>query len=371
MKYCGQPNTFLSLRMNLFSRDSGSKGRFATFIAHFIFIVIIFILPELVMNMARPNRSSFGFYPGFYFKTLVLLGVFYVNYFIVVDRTLSIGRSRILRFILWNVLLICAGLALDYVSTSIWFPPRFMKHHDMPTMQYFLRWVSYLMRDAVMMILTIGLAVALRLSLKWKDMEQQRKELQAAQRSTELDNLKSQLNPHFLFNTLNTIYALVDIDPEDAKRAVHRLSGLLRYMLYESEMMVTVSEEIGFIEDYIELMRLRMSDRPLDVEIDIAGHENDHMPPLLLVALVENAFKFGSTAEQGLPIKISMKVVDGVFLCSTENSFSEVSDKPAKKASGIGLANLRRRLSLIYGAKASLRTSVSGNLFTTRLSLPL
>ena len=123
MKYCGQPNTFLSLRMNLFSRESGSKGRFATFIAHFIFIVIIFILPELVMNMARPNRSSFGFYPGFYFKTLVLLGVFYVNYFIVVDRTLSIGRSRILRFILWNVLLICAGLALDYVSTSIWFPP--------------------------------------------------------------------------------------------------------------------------------------------------------------------------------------------------------------------------------------------------------
>lgn len=358
--------------MKLSSRQENGRSRLATFLAHFIFIVIIFILPDLVWSIARPNRPAFAFYPGFYVKTFIFIGVFYLNYFIIVDRTLSgDGKRRILRFVFWNLVLIAAGMLLDYLSSSVWFPSRRFHHSDESTIRQLLKWASFMMRDAVMIILTIGLAVALRLSMKWKDMEQQKQELLAAQRSTELDSLKSQLNPHFLFNTLNTIYALVDIDPEDAKRAVHRLSGLLRYMLYESEVMVKISEEIGFIEDYIELMRLRLSGRPIDVVIDIAGHENDQIPPLLLVSLIENAFKYGSTSESGEPIKVSMKVVDGKFCCSTVNSFSSVPRKADSKASGIGLANLRRRLSLIYGSKASLRTSVDGNIFKTSLSLPL
>ncbi len=358
--------------MKLSSRQGNGRSRLATILAHFIFIVIIFILPDLVWTIARPNRPAFAFYPGFYVKTLIFIGVFYLNYFIIVDRTLSgNGKKRILKFVFWNLLLVFGGMLIDYLSSSIWFPSRRFHTADEPTLRHLLKWTSFLMRDAVMIILTIGLAVALRLSMKWKDMEQQKQELVAEQRITELDNLKNQLNPHFLFNTLNTIYALVDIDPELAKSAVHRLSGLLRYMLYESEMMVKLSEEIGFIEDYIELMRLRLSGRPIEVEIDIAGHENDSVPPLLLVTLIENAFKYGSTSASGLPILVGMRVDGDKLLFSTENSFSSLPDKNDKKASGIGLANLRRRLSLIYGSKASFRTTVDGNVFKTNLSLPL
>ncbi len=358
--------------MKLSSRQDNGRRRLAAILAHFIFIVIIFILPDLVWTIARPNRPAFAFYPGFYVKTLIFIGVFYVNYFLIIDRTLSgNGKRRILRFVLWNALLIAAGLLIDYLSSNFLFTPRRLHRPDESSLRQLLRWLSFLARDAAMIILTIGLAVALRLSMKWKDMEQQKRDLLAAQRSTELDNLKNQLNPHFLFNTLNTIYALVDIDPEDAKRAVHRLSGLLRYMLYESEMMVKLSEEIGFIEDYIELMRLRLSGRLIEVNIDIAGHENDTVPPLLLVPLIENAFKYGSTSEPGMPIKVSMAVKGDKFWCSTVNSFSSQPDRADSRASGIGLANLRRRLSLIFGSKASLRTSVDGNIFKTQLILPL
>ena len=114
-----------------------------------------------------------------------------------------------------------------------------------------------------------------------------------------------------------------------------------------------------------------MSGRPMVFEIDIAGHENDSVPPLLLVTLIENAFKYGSTSASGLPILVGMKVDGDKLLFSTENSFSSLPDKNDKKASGIGLANLRRRLSLIYGSKASFRTTVDGNVFKTNLSLPL
>ena len=358
--------------MKNFLSDGGNRGRFADFAAHFIFIVIIFVLPELMMNIARPNHSSFEFYPGFYFKTLIMLGLFYANYYIIVDRTLSSGRNRILRFLLCNLALILVCLLLNYLVAQSFSSPRFVRRlSDAPQSQVILRWASFLMRDAVMMILTVGLAVALRLSMKWKDMEQQRKELLAAQRSTELDNLKSQLNPHFLFNTLNTIYSLIDIDPDDAKDAVHRLSGLLRYMLYESEPWVKISEEVGFITDYIELMRRRLSGRALEVNIDVHGHENDSVPPLLLVALIENAFKYGTTAETTDPIVIKIRVVDGVFECATVNSFAPIAETANKRSSGIGLANLRRRLSLIYGNRASLSTSVHDSVFSTRLTFPL
>ncbi len=234
-----------------------------------------------------------------------------------------------------------------------------------------LKSASFMMRDGAMLILTIGLAVAMRLSVKWKDMEQQRQEMLAAQRSTELDNLKSQLNPHFLFNTLNTIYALVDVDPEDAKGAVHRLSGLLRYMLYENDGSVRLGQELGFIEDYVALMRLRLGSRPVFVDIEADEYADTMVPPLLFVPLIENAFKYGNTAEPARPISISVRVEGRHIECRTTNDFAPAAAGSDRSASGIGLANLRRRLVLLYGSKASLRTSVEGQTYKSSLKIPI
>ena len=189
-------------------QGNGSRGKLVNAASHLIFIIILFILPEVMMAIAIPHRHSFVFYPGFYFKTLVYIAVFYINYLWVIDRTLVLGndRRKIGIFIAANIALIIACLVLCWIASNVWFPtPPRKARRPQPEHYVLLKTASFFLRDIVMLVLTIALAVALRLSSKWKDFQRQRQELLADQRAVELDNLKSQLNPHFLFNTLNTI----------------------------------------------------------------------------------------------------------------------------------------------------------------------
>ena len=342
--------------------------------SHLLFIIIIFVLPEVVMAISMPHRHVFAIYPGFYVKTLIYIAVFYVNYYIVIDKTLAKDASRrsILRFVLYNLVIVAFCLTLSYLISHYAFQwPQHRGPHTIPEKVKMLKLLSFVLRDMVMMVLTIGLAVALRLSAKWSDIERQRQQMLAEQRASELDNLKSQLNPHFLFNTLNTIYALVDISPDDAKKAVHRLSGLLRYMLYEDVKAVRLRQEADFIENYIALMKLRMADRRVVVDIELGGRDDAEVPPLLFIPLVENAFKYGNIAKDDYPISISLRVENGTVTCKTSNSFTEFDSGRDEKASGIGLANLRRRLQLIYGNKATLRTATDSNIYNATLTIPI
>lgn len=346
------------------------RRRFANVLVHLLFIVIIFVLPELVMAIAMPHRRGFVFYPGFYVKTLILIGIFYLNYFVIIDRT--IGRTsnrRIWSFILINLVLIIAGLFLSDVISN-WLSTMPPRRHSRSGTNYFLKYTSFLLRDAVTMLLVIGLSVALRLSAKWRDLERSNQDLISAQRTIELANLKSQLNPHFLFNTLNTIYALVDISPDDAKKAVHRLSALLRYMLYEDVKNVALRRETDFITDYVDLMKLRIADREIKVDIDLGDNGDREIPPLLFIPLVENAFKYGISAPDNVPVEIAIKARDKVLTCTTSNSFIP-GTKADKEASGIGLSNLRRRLALIYGQNATLRITCRDNIYRTKLTVLL
>ena len=356
------------------NRQEGKRHRFADFFSHLIIMLIIFILPELMMNIANPGRSAMNFFPGFYLKTLVYIAAFYINYFFVIDRTLvTQARNRhIIRFVLWNILIIIAGTALCWLASRIHWRPRHTRWEDLPWWNYMLKSASFILRDTIMMILTIALAVALKLSSKWRNLQQRHREMLAAQRTTELDNLKSQVNPHFLFNTLNTIYALIAVDPGKAQNAIHRLSGLLRYTLYENERTTELKREADFITNYVELMRMRMQSRKVNVTVELNGHENTQVPPLLCNPLIENAFKYGHSAPIDRSIDISIIVSDSRIVCSTENRFiTSDTSLEETKSSGIGLANLRRRLSLLYGNNASLRTTVNGDCYTAILCIPL
>ncbi|MCH5222025.1 MAG: histidine kinase [Muribaculaceae bacterium] len=348
------------------------RKRGVSICAHVLFMLILFILPELVLTIAFPHRRGFIFYPGFYIKTLIYISAFYVNYFIIIDRTLAKpGRVlRISRFLLYNLIVLVIGLTLGHLSTTLFSRP-FRHTIEMSIWQQVFRSASFVLRDAVMIILTIGLSVALRLPTIWANIDNQQQKMLAEQRSSELAHLKSQLNPHFLFNTLNTIYALVDIGPDEAKKALHRLSALLRYMLYEDVNSVRLSQEAQFIEDYVSLMRLRICHREVKVNIDITHYESINIPPLLFVALVENAFKFGITGNDTEPIEISMCVKDAQIAFATKNSYSLTDDEKAAKDSGIGLVNLRRRLQLLYGNKAVLNISKRNNIYEAQLSIPL
>ncbi len=342
------------------------------FISHIIVISILFLLPEFIMGYAMAASGKPHSAPQWhmYAKSLIYIAAFYIEYYYVIGHTLT-PKVRLWRFLCYNLLLLLAALGICYL---IWYYfaylPRVAESVTKPIRNPDkLRWmfVSSMVRDGVMVILTIGLAVAMRLSDHWSALERQRRDIAAEQKASELRNLKSQLNPHFLFNTLNSIYALIEISPSEAQTAVHELSQMLRYILYETPSQVTLRQETDFTRNYISLMELRMAPGIVNLNIDIADMPEAPIAPLLFIALIENAFKHGNTGDPDDRISIDISARDGVITCWTCNSFD--AKTVVDRQGGIGIANLRRRLQLIYGSSASLSTVSSGNSYTARLAI--
>ena len=200
--------------------------------------------------------------------------------------------------------------------------------------------------------------------------EQTMTELKHQNLQAEMDYLKYQINPHFFMNTLNNIHALIDIDADSAKSAVIDLSKMMRYVLYDSgHASTTLERDLQFLRNYIELMRIRYTD---DVEIRIDTPEGlplqAAIPPLLLIVFVENAFKHGVSSHRPSFIHISIGHAAGSVEATIANS--RTPRTPANKP-GIGLENVRKRLTLIYGeGNYALTILPEEERFTVKLSIP-
>lgn len=354
-------------------REVLTRQRVNTFLTHLLCIIILFILPEIITSLANPGRQI---KPWMYTKTFVFLGVFYVNYYWIIERSLD-KPKRFIRFFGYNFILILISLGFIYL---IWrFKGHFggktpLRNHVDPTeWMYLAKAAGILSRDLVMLILVIGFATALRLGDKWIQLDRRRQDMLNSQREEELKNLKSQLNPHFLFNTLNSIYALIAISPQKAQSAVHELSRLLRYVLYDTTATVSLKQELDFIDTYISLMKLRLNSAiKLDIRLDGGKDDNIPVAPLLFITLIENVFKHG-IHNPSIPLEISVTATDGVIKCTTSNGLppdDTVTNVEAKNTEGgIGLANLRRRLDLIYGNNAKLKVDTSDGNYNVSLTI--
>lgn len=351
--------------------ESGAKGldrkRLITVLTHVIFIVILCVLPEVLLRMSWTSPK--GFMPwGVYAKSGVMLAVFYLNYFVFIPRALS-RSHRWLRFIAWNLLVIAAGTLLMYfIAKWGWAPGGKRMRHAPDEWHRMIASASFMLRDAVMLLLTASLAVTIKLSGLWRALERRGEQLAAMRRESELEGLRSQLNPHFLFNTLNSIYALIAISPPEAQKAVHELSQLLRHVVYDNPERVALGREIDFLDNYISLMRLRLGSRPVDFRADISDSARP-VAPLLFMTLVENAFKHGAGSPADRPVRIAVTERGGVLTCTTFNHFVRSADADRDGAGGVGLANLRRRLELIYGRRASLVTEATDTTFKATLTI--
>lgn len=225
-------------------------------------------------------------------------------------------------------------------------------------------YTSFIISFACGIAITIKL---IRMNLRQKEVSQ---EVMKKKLETELNLLKSQINPHFLFNTLNNIYSLAMKKSDDTGPVVMKLSKLLRFMLYESEKeRILISEEVKLLEDYIELERIRYNDR-LSLTISIAiSNPNASITPLLLLPLIENAFKHGASE--------SMKTVFIEVAISEQNNKLKASVKNSKERNalpvdcgGIGLKNVRRQLELTYN-DFSLDVKNEEHLFQVDLEINL
>ncbi len=202
--------------------------------------------------------------------------------------------------------------------------------------------------------------------------ERRRRELEKEKATAELAYLKQQINPHFLFNTLNAIYSYTIGVSAPAADAVLKLSSILRYMLYQTGRdQVPLADELTVMDDYIELQKLRLTDKT-KVEVRIGGDTRNRLiEPMLLIPIVENAFKFGADSVQTSFIRIELDVESCRLTFRTTNRIVQRSSGD-RSSSGIGIRNIRRRLDLSYGpGNYLLEAGEKGDVFTVILQLKL
>ena len=188
----------------------------------------------------------------------------------------------------------------------------------------------------------------------------------------ELTNLRNQLNPHFLLNTLNNIYALTAFDTEKAQQAIQELSKLLRYVLYEDQQtFVPLEKEVDFIINYIELMRIRISAQTkIETHFDIKPNSQSSIAPLLFISLIENAFKHGISPTEQSFIDIRITEKENTISCVIRNSNFPKSSAD-KSGSGIGLEQVQKRLKLLYPNHYAWKKQISddGKVYTSSLTI--
>lgn len=323
---------------------------------HIIVWGIVIGFPFLMMTRSGFNISLADYLRHGSSSTLSFFLVFYINYCLLIPRYLFEGRIR--QYLLLNTLLIICITT----GAHLWQEYTFQNHmrgdddgqHMGPP-----KWI-FILRDVSTMILTAGLSAAIKLSRRWAQMDAARREAEKSRTEAELKNLRNQLNPHFLLNTLNNIYALIAFDADKAQTAVQELSRLLRHVLYDNQQnFVTLDKEMDFIRNYIELMRIRLSANVrVETKIDVRPDSRTEIAPLIFISLIENAFKHGISPTEPSFIRIHFSESPGEIRCEITNSYhpKSVADK---SGSGIGLEQVRKRLELTYPGHYDWQQGVS------------
>ncbi|MFA7492713.1 MAG: histidine kinase [Proteiniphilum sp.] len=346
---------------------SKQKGKRNNVLMHILLWGVVFILPSFFMDSERIfNWQSFmRSLP----EMLGFMLVFYLNYFLLIDKLLYKSRGK--EFILYNLLLIVMTAFLMHYGRGLietLIPElrprrRFMKRDGNNIHLLFL------VRNSTSLFLMAGLSVALKMTVRWFEVDNERKELAKAKSEAELQNLKNQINPHFLLNTLNNIYALIEFDPPRAQQAVVDLSKMLRHLLYENnQTFVPLHQEATFMHNYIELMRIRLPDNvKLTTNFSYSKSENTLISPLIFISLIENAFKHGISGEKPSSIDISLiEHPGGKVEFISKNSYFPKS-RSDKSGSGIGLELVKKKLELLYPDSYQWETTIEDNLYTTVL----
>jgi len=296
-------------------------------------------------------------------RTICYAGLVYFNLYILIPRFLS-GKS-----FLWYVIVFLGTilLATPIVFVLLYFTTQFAPEYQAEVMNQ---------RSGLFIsnFLVVGFSTLVKIFSDWFRHQRERKDLESQTVRSELKFLKTQINPHFLFNTLNNLYALTLKKSDEAPEIVLKLSEMMRYMLYEcNEKRVPLSKEVKYLRNYLDLERIRQG-KNVDIKFEVNGEiRNQQIAPLMFIPFVENCFKHGlnHTINQGF-IHIDLNVNHNDLDMHISNSKPErLPDAHHKRSGGIGLANVRRRLDLIYENQYELNINDTPNTYLVNLKLDL
>ncbi|WP_254046352.1 sensor histidine kinase [Prevotella sp. P5-126] len=313
---------------------------------HIAIWIVIILLPLMFMNHGRGMSVS-----QFMLTTtvpLTFMAVFYIDYLWLTPRYFVTGH-RTQFFVINTFIVIVLGIAL-HLWMSLSHDMLGHNHREPPL----ILTVAFVIRDIVNLVIAAAIATLLHLALQWQTAEEARKE-------AELSNLRSQINPHFLLNTLNNIYALTAINTQKAQEAIQDLSKMLRHMLYDYQRSeIELRDEVEFLKNYIRLMKLRQGP---SVEVNTSFHitnEQQKVAPMIFISLVENAFKHGVKPAVPCTINITIQANDRQIVCDIVNS-NHPKTSTDRSGHGVGLELVRRRLELAYKGRYEWTHGVNDN----------
>lgn len=307
--------------------------------------------------------------PDMPIRLVVTVLLFYLNYFFLVPKFLLKKKTAI--YIVFCLLIV----GVSGVFINFYFSPepampiplareegiRIKVGHSIPMPPLF---------TIFNLCIPIFISAFLRIYVEWKRNEDLRKKVENEKVSSELQFLKTQLNPHFLFNSLNAIYSLSVKGSPSTSGTIISLSELMRYMLYEADRdKVPLEKEVEYIKNYVQLQRLRLSDSA-NVKLKISGQDKGkEIAPLLFISFIENAFKYGTDYKGSTYVDIALLITENTVQLRVENIIGVHRQK--KKDSGVGLENTKNRLCLLYPDSHELSITDNGKTYKVDLTLVL
>ena len=296
---------------------------------------ILFIFPLLfIERFGNINRIHNFSLIKFYIQPICIACIFYINYLWLIDKVLF--RKKNIRFILYNLLLVVMANVAIYLVHRMVIPESIL--HQRPTpipppRPGFMQW-----QDSITLVLVVGLSAAIKVTQKWITTEKERKQLEQERTEAELKNLKNQLNPHFLFNALNSLSALITTDPGVARKFILEMSKVYRYVLEKrKENLSKLEEEVEFIRHYYFLQKIRFGEQ-LNLHLaDNLTTVNGRIPAMSLQLIFENALKYNEITHR-YPLDIDIYAEVGAVI--VENSYHPRTDMP-EASFGVGMESIQ------------------------------
>jgi sensor histidine kinase YesM len=334
-------------------------GRILT---HLIFWIVFFLV-IIIIGSLQTRQAFWSVAAQNMMFVPVIIAPTYITLYYFIPRFLF--KRRYVMFALLNLLAVVFFVFFDRVITYYAYIPKYFPEYAKEKGFFDFSYIGAIFS----LYFIVALATTIKFVKYWFIHQQQKAQLEKQNLVSELALLRSQINPHFLFNTLNNIEGLISNDAQKASDSIIRLSSILRYMLYESNAeKVPLAREVEYLKNFIELSSLRIFN-PSFFSFNISGKYNGvTIAPMLLVPLVENAIKHGDKNVQPPGITINLDISPGKLDFEVINYSSE-EEKNKDNTGGIGLKNLQRRLELLYPEKFDFFSGLDCNIYRSRIVL--
>jgi len=356
-----------------------NKKNFVILLVHIGFWIVVFLLNWGILKSSNISID----YGRMFFSLFISLLVFYVTFFILMPFLL---KKRVRLFLVLTILLLGISIFSKAYFSRVLFEKQkreivtktrpfsnniaqvFLKENQ--NRSPFGKWRHFGF-TSIGLLFFYFLSISVRFVEKWLADEKQNSLLAQDKVKTELAFLKQQINPHFLFNSLNSIYSLSISKSEETTPSILKLSSILRYMLYETEpARSSLQNELAVVQDYIELQKLRLTDK-VEVKVNVFGEFKDYrFEPFIILPIIENAFKYGVDNLNNSFISIEILVMNQQLDLKVVN---KVVQRPAmlRKDSGIGLRNIQRRLEILYPNHHQFSSEENNEVFSVKMQIKL